>query len=139
MYEPRVLTAQQGQMIKITNGDKTLHNVHAYQGENKENWFNSAQPPNAPAIEKELTDGVVQFKCDVHPWMSAFVAVADHPFHGVTAEDGTVTLANVPSKSKAYKIETWHEVYGKQENEVTVEAGKTAELTVTYKADQPAN
>lgn len=138
-YSPRVSTAMVGQQIEISNSDKTLHNVHAYKGENKDNWFNSAQPPKAPAISKDLEEGLVQLKCDVHPWMTSYVAVASHPFIGVSGEDGVVTLTNVPSKGKPYKVSTWHEVWGKQEVEVTVEPGKTAEVTVTYKADKAAN
>lgn len=139
MYAPRVVAVREGQAVEISNGDKTLHNVHAYKGENKENWFNTAQPPNAPVITKEVDSDLVQLKCDVHPWMAAYIASAPHPFVGVTGEDGIVSWDGVPSKSKAYKVETWHEVYGKQEAEVTVEAGKVAEFTVTYKADQAAN
>jgi len=139
MYEPRVSTAVTGQQIQIANHDKTLHNVHAYRGENKENWFNSAQPPKAPVLTKDLEDGLVQLKCDVHPWMSSFVSVAPHPFNTLVGDDGTVTWEKVPSKSKPYKIEAWHEVFGKQEAEVVVEAGKVAEVTLTFKADAAAN
>ena len=139
MYEPRVTAVREGQKIVIANGDKTLHNVHAYKGEAKENWFNTAQPPNSPAIEKDVDTDMIQLKCDVHPWMSAYVASAPHPFVGVTGADGMVTWDGVPSRAKAYKVETWHEVFGKQEAEVMVEPGKVAEVTVTYKANQPSN
>ena len=140
MYEPRVQVAFEGQQIAIHNDDKTLHNVHAYKGENKENWFNSAQPPKSPAISKDLDlDGMVQLKCDVHPWMSAFVSVSDNPFNSIVGEDGTVTWDKVPSKAKPYKIEAWHEAFGKLEQEVKVEPGKTAEVTFTFKADAAAN
>jgi len=135
MYEPRVQVAMKGQKVAITNGDTTLHNVHGYKGKNEQNWFNSAQPPNAPAISKDLkADDMVRFKCDVHPWMSSWISIADHPFQGVSGDTGDVTLANVPSRGKPYKLVTWHEKYGFKETEVKVEAGKTAEVKVTYSA-----
>jgi plastocyanin len=135
MYRPRISTAMAGQKIEIVNGDSTLHNVHAYKGEAEQNWFNSAQPPNAPAITKDVGDeGMIRLKCDVHPWMSSWIATADHPFVAVTGDDGSVTLSNVPSRSKPYKIKTWHEKYGMKEVEVTVAPGATAEATVTYSA-----
>ena len=134
MYEPRVQTAMVGQKLEITNGDSTLHNVHSYKGEALQNWFNRAQPPKAPAITETLSGDIATFKCDVHPWMASYVVLSKHPFHGVTGDEGAVALANVPSSAKAYTITTWHEKYGAQEAEVTVEAGKTAEVTVTYKA-----
>jgi plastocyanin len=132
MYAPRVSAAVTGQMVTIANGDDTLHNVHAYRGENNDNWFNNAQPPRSPAITKEMDD-MMQLKCDVHPWMSAFVSVTDHPFNTVTKTDGLVVWDKVPSKSKAYKVEAWHEVLGSQVQEVVVEAGKVSELTFTFK------
>lgn len=133
MYEPRIQVAQKGQKVAITNSDTTLHNVHGYKGANEQNWFNSAQPPNAPAISKDLTaDDMVRFKCDVHPWMTAWISLADHPFQAVTTETGDVTLADVPSRGKPYKLVTWHETFGMKETTVKVEAGKTAEVTITY-------
>ncbi|MBJ80087.1 MAG: hypothetical protein CMH60_02095 [Myxococcales bacterium] len=136
MYRPRVLTMMAGQTLQIKNSDTTLHNVHTYQGEAKKTVFNTAMPPNAKALEKTFSDGneIITFRCDVHPWMAGFVYVGDHPFHGVTSTDGTVTLSNVPAKK--YTLETWHEKYGFQKTEVVVEAGKTAEVTIGYKADQ---
>jgi len=140
MYEPRVQTAMMGQKIEIANGDMTLHNVHTYKGEKQANWFNRAQPPKAPIITETFPkDGVVTFKCDVHPWMAGHVVLADHPFAGITGDAGLVTLTDVPSKKKAYTVVAWHERYGEQKTKVVVEAGKTAEVIFTYKADQIAN
>ena len=135
MYRPRVSSMMAGQTLQIKNSDTTLHNVHTYQGEAKKTVFNTAMPPNAKTLEKTFADGdeVITFRCDVHPWMTGFVYVSNHPFHGVTGTDGTVTLENVPSKK--YVLETWHEKYGFQKIKVVVEAGKTAEVNVTYKAD----
>lgn len=139
MYRPRVTSAIEGQKIVLKNGDATLHNIHAYKGANMESLFNQAQPPKAAPLEKTFTDGaeIVTFKCDVHPWMAGYVAFSKHPYHGVTSDDGAVTLANVPSKK--YTVETWHEKYGMMSQEVMVEAGKTTEVKITYKADQAAN
>jgi len=136
MYRPRVLSMMAGQTLQIKNSDTTLHNVHTYQGEAKKTVFNTAMPPNAKTLEKTFADGdeIITFRCDVHPWMTGFVYVSDHPFHGITGTDGTVTLSNVPAKK--YTLETWHEKYGFQKTDVVVEAGKTVEVSVGYKADQ---
>ena len=133
-YSPRVQTAMKGQTVEITNGDKTLHNVHSYKGTKKKNWFNVAQPPGAPAKVAKLKKAEIStFKCDVHPWMASYVITTDHPFNGVTSEDGTVTLTNVPSKAKPYKIITWHEKYGEQTAEVIVKPGQTTEVSFAYR------
>ena len=132
-YSPRVQTAHKGQKISITNGDKTLHNVHSYKGAKKKNWFNVAQPPGAPAkLEKLKKAELATFKCDVHPWMASYVVAVNHRFHGTTGNEGTVVLEDVPSKGKPYKLITWHEKFGEQETEVLVKGGEVATVTVTY-------
>ena len=52
----------------------------------------------------------MKFKCDVHPWMTGYVAVTDHPFFAVTGDDGSFTIPNVPAGT--YTIEAWHERFG---------------------------
>src|SRR5262249_22257730 len=73
MYRPRVQTAVEGQKVMVKNDDPTLHNVHTYEG--TKTLFNQAQPPQSAPIEKPLpkTGDVVKLKCDVHPWMAAYV------------------------------------------------------------------
>ncbi len=134
MYTPHVQSGMKGQTIEISNGDKTLHNVHSYRGAKKKNWFNIAQPPGVPAkIQKLKKAELVIFKCDVHPWMSSYVLTTKHPFNGVTGKAGSVILEGVPTKAKAYDLVVWHETLGEQTVKVIVEAGKTAEVVVTYK------
>jgi hypothetical protein len=134
MYIPHIQVGMKGQSVEISNGDKTLHNVHSYKGAKKKNWFNIAQPPGAPAkVEKLKKAELSIFKCDVHPWMSAYILTTDHPFNGVTGDTGSVALDGVPSKAKAYDVVVWHETLGEQAAEVVIEAGKTAEVTVTFK------
>ena len=48
----------------------------------------------------------MRFKCDVHPWMFAYVALIEHSHFAVTKEDGTFTIKNVPAGE--YEIEAVH-------------------------------
>jgi len=135
MYSPRVNTAMVGQEIAISNDDKTLHNVHAYKGLDTQNWFNIAQPPNAPPVKKILKDfHMATFQCDVHPWMNAYISITEHPYQGVSATDGTVVLKNPPVPNKAYKVASWHERLGVQKAEVIVKADETVEISLEYQA-----
>ena len=87
-YVPHVLGLMQGQELKFLNSDSLLHNVHALPNVNK--TFNMAMP--ASRTEAVVTfskeESMFKIKCDVHPWMGAFVAVMSHPFFDVTAKDG---------------------------------------------------
>ena len=77
MYRPRVQAVMAGQTVQIKNSDQTLHNVHTYKGAST--IFNQAQIPGMGPMSKTFSDGgqVIKFKCDVHPWMTGYVAVAD--------------------------------------------------------------
>ena len=50
---------------------------------------------------------VIHFKCEVHSWMTCYLAVFEHPFFAVSKEDGTYTIKNVPDGD--YTIHFWHE------------------------------
>lgn len=124
-YFPHVSGIQVGQTLVIRNDDPTLHNVHALPQKNQE--FNQGQPFQGMELERtfDQPEVMVRFKCDVHPWMSSYAGVLDHPFYAVSAEDGTFSIGNVPAGT--YTLEAWHETLGAQTMEVTVEDGATVE------------
>jgi len=121
MYTPHVLTAQVDQVVEIKNSDSTLHNVHAMP--TKSPQFNNAMPIQNQVIKKKFptAEMPVHMKCDVHPWMSAYIGVFTHPFHGVSGADGTYKIDNVPAGT--YTIEAWHENLGTKTASVTVADG----------------
>ena len=134
MYTPRVFGLQVGQELIMRNSDATLHNVHASPTANRE--FNIGQPvqgmENTRTFNQE--EVMIPFKCDVHPWMSAYAGVLQHPYFGVTGEDnGTVVLDNLPPGE--YVIAAWHEEYGEQTQRITLGDSESKELTFTFTSD----
>ena len=131
MYDPHVIAVMAGQPIKILNPDGTLHNVHALPNINDE--FNLAMP----AFRKETTKTfdkveVIPFpiKCDVHPWMGAWVSVMDHPFFHVTQPDGQYTIDDLPAGT--YEVEAWHEKLPAQKITITLAEGETKEINFIF-------
>lgn len=118
LYEPRVAGAMVGQPVKFLNSDGILHNVHGLPKANRE--FNIGMPPMLK--EKVQTfnkpEPFFPVKCDVHPWMRAYVAVMTHPYFAVTGADGAFTIADLPAGT--YELEAWHERLGTQTLSVTV-------------------
>ena len=106
--------------------------MHSITESNPE--FNDMMPTKDMRIEKvfDKTEVPVRAKCDVHPWMTAFIGVVPHPFFAVTDATGTFTLNNVPEGE--YDIEAWHEVFGRQTGKAKVSARQTAQVTLTFKA-----
>jgi hypothetical protein len=130
-YVPHVLGVQLGQRVEIVNSDPTLHNVHALPTVNQE--FNVGQPwPGMKHTHQFSTKEVmVRFKCDVHPWMHAFVGVLDHPYFAVSAGDGTFSLKGLPPGT--YTVEAWHETLGTQTQMVTIGASESKEIGFSFK------
>lgn len=137
LYEPYVSGVMVNQKFKIRNSDPTLHNVHATPKVNKE--FNFAQPPQqpAPVTEKSFTspEVLVRFKCDVHPWMFAYVGVLEHPYYAVTGKDGTFKISGLPNGK--YTIEAYHpKTHGANPGltqEITVSGDTKADFTIELK------
>ena len=68
-------------------------------------------------------------KCDVHPWMGAWVHVMTHPFHAVTGDDGSYTIKGVPAGT--HTLVMWHAKFGEQKTQVTVASQQTANADFT--------
>ena len=123
MYVPHAMGIMVGQAYRILNSDGILHNVHTLPKINKS--FNRAMP----GTSKEATttfdkpENIFQIKCDVHPWMSAYIGVFEHPFFAATGTDGKFTLSGLDAGT--YVITAWHERLGTQTATVTVSGSDT--------------
>jgi plastocyanin len=110
-YNPHLLIVPAGKCLQIVNNDQVLHNVHAYQtAEESKTVFNIAQPiKGVKSKTRALMDpGLIRVSCDAgHPWMSAHVMVAEHPYYTITDKNGNYSLCDVPPGE--YTIRLWHE------------------------------
>jgi plastocyanin len=133
-YKPHVMGIQVGQPYKILNSDGILHNVHTLPK------VNSAFNKPMPATVKEVTtsfskeEAIFHVKCDVHPWMSAYVGVFNHPFFSVTGADGKFTISGLDPGT--YEITAWQERLGTKTATVTV--GANDKKTQDFKFALPA-
>ncbi len=129
-YHPHVFGIQVGQELEIVNSDATLHNVHSLATQNKQ--FNLGMPIQGMKLKKKFDapEVMAKVKCDVHPWMSAYVGVLSHPFFGVTGDEGTFEIKDLPAGE--YTIEAWHEKYGTQTQKITVTEGAPASINFTF-------
>ena len=129
-FVPHVTTVTTGQKLTIRNSDPILHNTHAKLG--GQTVFNYALPIPGQKLPKKIKKaGIMEIVCDAgHTWMHAWVGAFDHPYHTVTAADGTFSLANVPAGS--YTLKFWHEKLGEKTADVTVAAGGTATADVAF-------
>ncbi len=133
-YKPHVMGIMVGQPYRILNSDGILHNIHTLPKVNKA--FNRAMP----ATLKETTtafdaaEAIFNIKCDVHPWMSAYIGVFTHPFFSATSTDGKFTISGLDPGT--YELTAWHERLGTQTASVTV--GATDAKVQNFKFTLPA-
>ncbi len=123
LYIPQIMAVQTGQKITIKNSDPVLHNVHSQPTVAGNGEENKAQMPNGPDLSFSFTkaEDFVKFKCDVHPWMFAWVSVFDHPYFAVSGADGTFKIANVPPGK--YTLKAAHRKAGVVTKEIEVKDG----------------
>jgi len=130
MYDPHVLGVMVGQPVKILNPDGTLHNVHALCKINKE--FNLAMPKFRKETTKTFDKAEFMFpiKCDVHPWMGAWISVMPHPYFAVTLDDGKFQIDNLPPGE--YEVEAWHEKLGGLTKKVVIADGNSQDVAFEF-------
>jgi plastocyanin len=123
VYKPHVMGIMVGQTTRILNSDGVLHNIHTLPVVNTS--FNRGMPGNVKEATTTFAkpEPVFHTKCDVHPWMSAYIGVFTHPFYSVTSTDGKFTISGLDRGT--YEITAWHEKLGTQTASITVAANET--------------
>jgi hypothetical protein len=130
IYEPHVLGVQSGQPLLIQNLDRQLHVAHPIPFVNP--FFGrSMPPPTRETFRFTQPEIAIAVKCDVHPWMKAWVGVVEHPFFSVTDEQGKFELINVPAGK--YTVGVWHERLTFEDREIVVTGDTTMEFTGVLK------
>jgi plastocyanin len=129
-YSPHVLGVMVGQTLKLKNSDGLLHNVHALPKVNTP--FNMAMPANRTEADTKFgkEEGMFLVKCDVHPWMSAYVGVFTNPFFAVSGADGKFSISGLAPGT--YEVEAWHEKLGTKSASVTVAGDKSATVDFAF-------
>ncbi len=130
LYSPRVLGVLAGQTLQFRNSDGLLHNVHGRPEVNRE--FNMGMPPSLTETDTVFNkpEPLFPVKCDVHPWMRAYVAVMTHPFYAVTGASGQYSIEGLPAGS--YEIEAWHEKLGTKSASVIVADGEAGAVDFAF-------
>ena len=138
-YVPHVAGIRAGQPLEISNDDSTMHTVHGMGHSNQEFNFSQPLPGIKNTVALTTTEVLMPVKCDVHPWMHAYIGVVNHPFFAVSAGGGKFDLRGRASRHlhrgrrprKARHAEPdrhdWRE--GKQGDHVHVQGSELIRLT----------
>lgn len=137
LYKPHVVALMTGQSLEVTNSDQATHNVNAAPKTNRR--WNESQAPGAAPINQSFARAEIgiPLKCNVHPWMKAYVAVFSNPYFQVTGEDGSFKISGVPPGR--YTLAAWHELYGTSRQTVTLGSGEEKSVSISFKATSPSD
>jgi hypothetical protein len=116
-YDPATKKQKKtGQTLKILNSAPINHNT-AWKGNPLLNpGVNQIINPKKEmdVVAKPCGDSrfggedLLSVNCDIHKWMTAKVAVFDHPYYAVTKADGTYEIKNAPAGVEVILCH-WHE------------------------------
>ncbi len=131
MYAPHMIGLQTNQTLSVVNNDDALHNINAQPSGAGNDPFNFAQPIRGMNNQVTFASAeIIPVKCDVHPWMQAYIGVTNHPYFAVSSEDGSFSINNLPAGD--YVVAAWHETMGEQTQNVTVGANETADISFDF-------
>jgi plastocyanin len=128
-YVPHVIGVQAGRPLTVKTSDATPHNVHFTPSKNRAGNLNMVNAGDTRQLTFAMPE-FIRFKCDVHPWMAAYVGVFPHPFFATTGEAGTFELKNLPAGT--FTLVAWHERFGEIEKQVTIDEAKPVEVDFNF-------
>lgn len=130
-YVPHVVALRTRQILHVTTHDPTLHNVHGMCTANEP--FNFALV--APGESRDLSflqPELFPVRCDVHPWMKAYVQVFDHPYFAVTDKNGHFEISHIPPGT--YTLAAWQEKYGILRQKVKLDDATTVDASFRFES-----
>ena len=132
LYMPQILAIQTGQKIVVKNSDSCIHNVHVVPAVAGNPESNQVQMSGGPDLDYTFSkpEMFMKFKCDVHPWMFAWVSVFDSPYFAISDKEGKFVIKNVPPGK--YTVEADHRKLGTSTKDVEV---KDSDVTVNFTLD----
>ena len=132
-YVPHVVGVVVNQPLKVKSSDPAFHNTHYTPSRNPSENFGLLRAGHEKTV-RFSTPEIFHVRCDVHPWMSSYVAVFDNPFFAATSEDGSFELKAIPAGT--YMLVAWHELYGELRRSITIADNESITADFEYKPPQ---
>jgi len=128
-FSPHVQAASVGQFVLLKNSDPILHTAHAVF-KNDQPQFNVGLYPGRVSRKPFVAPGLVTIRCEVHPWMSAYIMVTENPYYAVSDLYGEYEITDVPPG--VYQLKVWHETLGTQEKRIETKPGAAQKIDFTF-------
>jgi plastocyanin len=104
-FLPHVVAIQVGGAVDFPNLDPIYHN--AFSNFSGQPFDTALYKPGTSKLQIFKTAGIVRVFCNIHPTMSAIIAVLPTPYYATTPPNGRFTIANIPPGD--YELHLFHE------------------------------
>jgi hypothetical protein len=128
-FIPHVFGLRAGQPLKILSSDSGIHNVFCDPFGNPAFNLTLMQDESTTKVFTK-PEVMVQFKCNIHGHMVAYMGVLDHPFFAVTGSDGKFEIKGLPPGD--YTIAAWNEFHGSRQTKITIGPESVPALRITF-------
>jgi hypothetical protein len=105
MFTPHLLVVATGASVQFPNEDPFFHNVFSlFNGKRFDLGLYESGTTRSVRFDRE---GVSYIFCNIHPEMGAVILALSTPYYGISGENGTVSIHDVPPGS--YRLNVWSE------------------------------
>lgn len=105
MFVPHLLVVPTGSDVQFPNEDPFFHNVFSlFNGKRFDLGLYESGTSRSVRFDRE---GVSFIFCNIHPGMGAVVLALNTPYYGISKDDGTLSIHNVPPGG--YQLNVWSE------------------------------
>jgi hypothetical protein len=137
-FTPRVQAAIVGGTLNVRSADAVTHRTRFIRGRDTVAVIQETEEGQVVPTERVLTgDGLIEVRCDLHPWSRAWLLVFRHPYFATTDANGAFTIDSVPPGR--YQLSVWHERFGVVRDSVTIPStGRPAPVALTFRGPAPS-
>jgi plastocyanin len=133
-FVPHVLPVTKGSPVEFENDDPIYHNVFSLS---KAASFDLGRYPRGASRSVRFDEsGMVKVFCHIHPDMSAVILVLDNPYYAIPQVDGTFEIRDIPPGT--YAVTAWHERAHAVHRQVTIQPGRTTEVSFSIPLEEAA-
>lgn len=136
LLRPRVQAVAVGGTLNIRSLDPVVHRTRLLREGNATPIALVSETDEGQVVPLDHAldrPGMLELRCDLHPWTRGWIAVFDHPYFTVTERDGGFVLDSVPPGH--YTLHVWHERLGQITRPVTVDASGAARVELELRYD----
>ncbi len=124
-FLPEFQVVPRASTLEMVNSDTIAHNTHVFS--RGETVFNVALPLPGVTVRKALAgDGIFDVRCDLHPWMRAWVFVSPSRHYAVVDQPATVRFAGIAPGE--YLLHDWQPGHPENVRLLRLAAGETRRL-----------